>query len=331
MQETIEIISGMFLLLLFAFTTNAADPIIGGYGDFRYQYMPDKCVMPAGSAVQNSHGLAVDADKNIYLTYQPVNGKDTNCLVRWAPDGTNGTFLNGGGTALSSGTPHGLKITTENGKVFLYHANNNQKLTKTTLEGDIIWQVTGPPGNNSKWNPYKPTWFAVPPGSKYVYMADGYGSCYVHVFTTDGKYTGITYGGRGKEHGKFETNHGITYDPRVDKLVVSDRENHRLEFFDFDVASPNTFTYSSTVTLEGITRICNIRMYPEQEGRAIVPDLTGPVAVLAKNNSVISIVNVSKLLGDQGHKHPHDAVFLPNGDMVVATWAPGRISYWKKL
>ena len=37
------------------------------------------------------------------------------------------------------------------------------------------------------------------------------------------------------------------------------------------------------------------------------------------------------LIGDLGHKNPHDAVFLANGDMVVATYSPGRISYWKKI
>lgn len=71
---------------------------------------------------------------------------------------------------------------------------------------------------------------------------------------------------------------------------------------------------------------CNIRMYPEQEGIAIVPDLAGPVAVMNNANEVVSVVNVSVLLAEQQHKHPHDAIFLPNGDMVVATWAPGRIS-----
>jgi hypothetical protein len=74
-----------------------------------------------------------------------------------------------------------------------------------------------------------------------------------------------------------------------------------------------------------------IDRYPEQDGRAIVPDLAGPVAVLDNKNEVISVVNVSVLLAAEQHKHPHDAIFLPNGDMVVACWAPGRISYWKLL
>ena len=76
---------------------------------------------------------------------------------------------------------------------------------------------------------------------------------------------------------------------------------------------------------------CNLRSYPEHDGRAIVPDLSGAVAVLDANNSVISVVNVSGLLAEWSHDHPHDAIFLPSGDMVVATWNPGRLSYWRKL
>ena len=37
---------------------------------------------------------------------------------------------------------------------------------------------------------------------------------------------------------------------------------------------------------------------------------------------VVSVVNVSVLLAAEQHNHPHDAIFLPNGDMLVATWYP---------
>ena len=84
-------------------------------------------------------------------------------------------------------------------------------------------------------------------------------------------------------------------------------------------------------TMGAGTLPCNVRIYPNHEGRAIMPDLAGPVAVLDASNTVVSVVNVSVLLAAEQHKHPHDAIFLPNGDMVVATWAPGRVSYWKRL
>ena len=97
----------------FASSTTAA-PIIGGSGKFKYQYMPDLVKAPAGAAFVNCHGLSVDADENIILTYSN-DGKDPHCLAKWKPDGTGGEFLAGAGNSpgLCSGTPHGLKITTE--------------------------------------------------------------------------------------------------------------------------------------------------------------------------------------------------------------------------
>ena len=62
-----------------------------------------------------------------------------------------------------------------------------------------------------------------------------------------------------------------------------------------------------------------------------VDDRDDDARAAAARGGVVSIVNVSVLLEADQHKHPHDAILLPNGDMVVATWAPGRISYWKKL
>ena len=44
-----------------------------------------------------------------------------------------------------------------------YHANNVQKLTKTKLDGTIVWQKQGFFGQDEKL-PYRPTWFATPPG-----------------------------------------------------------------------------------------------------------------------------------------------------------------------
>jgi len=64
---------------------------------------------------------------------------------------------------------------------------------------------------------------------------------------------------------------------------------------------------------------------------AAVPDLAGPVAILNQDNDIVSVVNVAGLLGHLGHLHPHDAQILSNGDLIVATWNPGRLSYWKKL
>jgi len=46
---------------------------------------------------------------------------------------------------------------------------------------------------------------------------------------------------------------------------------------------------------------------------------------------MVANINVNALLGDKGFNHPHDAIFLTNGDFVVATWNPGRTGYFKKI
>lgn len=320
-------------LLIFAprAITSRANPIISGEGKFRYQYMPERLQFPEGLYPNNDHGLILDDKNNIILTYEPF-ANDSHCMVAWNPDGTGGVSF-GPGPELCTGVPHGLRIAHEGNEIFLYHANNAATLHKTKLDGTLVWTVKGAPRNETKFVPYKPTWFAAPPGSPFVFMADGYGSNYVHVFSTGGKYTGHSFGGRGTEHGKFQTCHSINYDPRTNQLVVSDRENHRHQWFDFDPLNPGKFVFShaaNTTTSGPSSRPCNMR-FKHGNGYSIVPDLVGPVGILDERNNLVSTIHVGKLLGHLGHLHPHDALFLENGDIVVATWNPGRISYWKHL
>jgi hypothetical protein len=54
---------------VFASADGGAAPIIGGSGKFKYQYMPELLKAPAGAAFVNCHGLSIDADENILLTY----------------------------------------------------------------------------------------------------------------------------------------------------------------------------------------------------------------------------------------------------------------------
>ena len=305
-------------------------PIIGGYGDFIFQYEPSRLVMPAGTSLNNAHGLVVDPLTNeIILTYEPNHDTDTHCMVRFKPDGTDGVTI-GDGTGLCEGTPHGLRLSAEGSDLYLYHANNDATLHKTTLDGKLLWTVKGAPTIDPAFQPNKPTWFAAPPGSKFVYMADGYGSNYVHSYTHDGVYANYSFGGRGTDFGKFQTCHCINYDARVGKIIVTDRENHRHQYFDLNPTGGPQLTFSSVFTTPGLDRPCTHHVAPDGV-HAVVPALEGPVGILDSTNALVSLVNVSGLLGNLGHLHPHDAIMLPSGDLVVATWAPGRLSYWRKL
>lgn len=163
-------------------------------------------------------------------------------------------------------------------------------------------------------------------------MTDGYGNGQIHVYKKNGRHTGIIVGGEGDatQHGKFNTPHSISWDPRRRQMVVSDRANHRLEYFEIDKKNASVFKYKSTTTYKNgkdyMGTACNARFLTDRD-MMIVPTLEGYVFIFDKDNNMVSQINVFGLLGT-GYDHPHDAIFLPNGDFVVATWNPGRIAYF---
>ena len=295
-------------------------PIISGSGAFRYQYVPEKLVLPPEVKMRHGHGLCRDDDGHIYFTYEPEKVEaSTRALVRFESDGT-GPVLLGGDNALAQGVPHGLNIQVDKaGQPHLYHANNAATVHKTTLTGEIEWTQKWPPQMGN----YKPTDAVVPPGSDRVLVADGYGSSMIHALKDkDGVYDGKSWGGLGREHGELNCPHGITYDPRRKLLLTADRGNKRLEYFTLNGL------YHSTVTAPEITAPCNADVWGDY---VLVPDLDGPLTILYQDNKVISVVQLGQLLGAHGFKHPHDAIWLANGDIVACTWNPGRICYWRRL
>ncbi len=295
-------------------------PIVSGSGEFKYEYVPDKLVLPPEVKMKNGHGLCLDTAGNIYFTFEPEKVENqTRSLVRFAPDGTSATLL-GADNALAHGVPHGLNIyINEKGEAVLYHANNEATVHKTTLDGQILW--------TQKWSPqmgnYKPTDAVSPPGGERVVVADGYGSSMIHVLkAADGVYAGKSWGGLGAAHGELNCPHGITYDPRRKLLLTADRGNKRLEYFTL------AGFYHSTIEAKEITAPCNADIRGDH---VLVPDLNGPLVILDKDNQVVSVIEVGKLMGAHGFRHPHDAVWLANGDIAVCTWNPGRLGYWRKL
>jgi hypothetical protein len=226
----------------------------------------------------------------------------------------------GTNNALAFGAPHGLSFHLEqDGHAVLYHANNQATVHKTTLEGDILWTQKWP----SQMGNYKPTDVVAVPGSDRVLVADGYGSSMIHALrAADGVYAGKSWGGLGPSHGELNCPHGITYDPRRKLILTADRGNKRLEYFELNGR------YHSTIQVKELSAPCTADI---QGDFLLVPDLDGPVVILDRDNQAVSVIEVGKLLGAQGFKHPHDAIWLANGDIAVCTWNPGRLGYWRKL
>ncbi|MGD0537699.1 MAG: hypothetical protein ABSC03_08645 [Verrucomicrobiota bacterium] len=295
-------------------------PIISGAGEFRYEYVPARLKLPPEVKMKNGHGLCRDTAGNIFFTFEPEAVEpDTRCLVRFNPDGTHPVLL-GHDNALAQGVPHGLNIhIAPDGKAVLYHANNDATVHKTTLDGQVLW--------TQKWSAqmghYKPTDAVVPPERERVVVADGYGSSMIHELNpADGIYAGKSWGGLGAAHGELNCPHGITYDPRRKLLLTADRGNKRLEYCTVNGS------YHSTIEAKEITAPCNADIWGDH---VLVPDLNGPLVILDKDNRVVSVIEAGKLLGAHGFAHPHDAIWLANGDIAACFWNPGRIAYWRRL
>jgi hypothetical protein len=342
-------------------TPSSSGVLISGYGDHRWVYEPSFLPVPQNASIEHAHGIVIIEEEKgsnnnftIIITYKD-NVDDTKCLLKWTDDIAKEGIFVGPSTSnkLCKGIPHGLigaaeikagddGDNTDHYKIVLYHANNEKVLHKTTTDGDILWSVEGDitegDGHYNKYNrenpSYRPTWFASQPNSPYIHLADGYGSSKIYVLNKyHGNYTGYSFGGIGTQHGKFQTCHSITYDDRYNQMVVCDRENHRLEYYNVDPYDPSVFDYSHTTSFYPLLqRPCNIRIRKDN-GYAIVPFLEGSVGILNEKNDLVSLINITDTLGRYGFLHPHDAHFVPGteDDFIVVFWNPGRIGYFRRV
>ena len=339
------------------------DKIISGTSPWKYQYIPLQLPLHVKDNIQNGHGLTKDLNGNIYFTYQPINISDsTQVLVKFYYDSAKKSMVATalGSTDLSQGVPHGLQYefddddATTAKEEYLYHANNQQTIFKTDLLGNIIWKSNFSDWVDTKPNfwPFKPTDCIVIPKTDILLVADGYGSSFVHsINKTTGEYIeGKSFGGKGNTTSdpiRFNTPHGIKIDVEKELIIISDRSNNRIVWVDYD------FKYVRSKTLhEGLALPCNEHLHYEKstdEYVSIVPSLgdsyqqmyNGSVGIYNQrgDGELLSVIEVAKLLGKEGHQHPHDAIFLENGDAIICCWsgpadygpAKGTVSYWKKL
>lgn len=305
-----------------------------GEGEHTYESVPDWCKMPPGREfVGSTHGGVVeDKDGNIYFS---MDGGGEGLLV-YKPDGT---FIKSIGGEKLTGI-HGMCINDEGGEQFIYAAHvKTREAHKLKLDGTVVWTIgfdkIKESGKYEKLEQFNPTSVAVGPDGR-VYIADGYGQNWVHVFDKDQKYV-KSFGGPGKEPGKFATCHGIGLDKRGEKpmLLVCDRENRRLQYFDLD----GNFV---RVAAENLRRPCSLSFRGDN---VAVAELEARVTILDKENREIAH------LGDNPEKAqwanfnvppadwkpgiftaPHGVSFDHNGDVYVMDWnKSGRLSKFKHI
>jgi hypothetical protein len=247
---------------------------------------------------------------------------------------------------------HGIDIRNDGGEEFLYLAITTTKppdgskqrpglVTKTTLKGEKVWELGYPRESNLYEAPekYSPTNLAFAPDGGF-YIADGYGSNYIHQYDRAAKYV-RSFGGTGDEPGKFKTPHGIWLDNRPSReplLVVADRANARLQYLSLDgkpLSIVGNVSFPAHFDIQGST--------------LLIPDLHARVTLFDKDNNVAVHLGYDPKWTEQvleGFKmreqperwengkfiHPHDACFDPQGNIYVVEWVnTGRITFLKKV
>lgn len=327
--------------LLLARKTDPQEVIVGS-GEYRYACEHDWGKLPTGHEYGGaSHGVAIDSSGLIYVTHHGSPGS----IFVFDPEGRFVRALGQQFMERNRGVGHGIDIRREGSEEFIYLSpdNNTFGFAKLNLKGELVWQKdrdTIAKDSGRYEDPkarFRATNLSFAPDGGY-YLGDGYGSGFIHRYDKNDQYLS-SFGGTGTEHGKFRTPHGQWLDARdgSPKVVICDRANKRLEYFDLDGK------YLST--LEGFLFPADIDIRGDL---MLVPDLHCRITLLNRDNAVVAQLGDDeawrqKVLNDKLRSrrdtwqpgkfvHPHDACFDQHGNIFVAEWVvTGRVTRLRKL
>ena len=316
-------------------------PVLTGNGQWTYEVVPGWGQLPEGMELGPTHGtVLVDRDGTVYF----CTNSEASVIV-WKEDGS---FLKA--IAPECQGFHAMDLREEDGRTVIYGAQNNgygnkvrkekglepypHRVCKIDTDGRMLLTIP-----NEKTAEVPKGWGGLtavtvaPDGS--IFAAMGYGSNLIHKFDAEGRLI-KSFGGHGKEDGKFRTCHGLTIDTRFGepRLLVADRENGRLVHFDLE--GKFIATHASH-----LRRPCSFSWHGEHlgvaelAGRCVILDKTGtPLAFLGDQPDEAKRANFKVPSEDQVpglFTAPHGLGFAPNGDLYVQDWnIDGRVTKLRK-
>jgi len=274
-----------------------------GASPYVYDLAPDWARLPAGWVLGDVGGVAVDAADNVYVFHRgqhPLIVFDRHGEVRdsWG----DGVF----------NRPHGVDVGPD-GSLYLTD-DGDHTVRKCAPDGTVLLEigVPGAPAPAMSGAPFnRCTHTALSPDGE-IYVSDGYANARVHKFTARGELM-FSWGSPGDGPGQFNLPHNICTDPGG-RVVVADRENHRIQVFDSLGRLLDTW--------HGVRRPCALCRARGVEGRIFVGELGhGPsgtparVSVLGPEGEVLA--RLGDRIGPTQFRAPHGIAVDKRGDLYV--------------
>ena len=191
------------------------------FGQLPYTVDPNWPRLPAGWNLQETPGVAVDANDHVYVFH-----RGEHPIIELTPDGRvvrswgEGMFIR----------PHAIRIDPQ-GAIWAVD-NDTHQVLKMDPSGRVR-MVMGRKGQSGEGPDLfnRPTDVAFAEDGSF-YVSDGYGNSRVAKFSADGRFI-TAWGRKGDAPGQFDLPHAVVVGPNG-LVYVGDRENHRLQVFDAD-------------------------------------------------------------------------------------------------
>ena len=269
-----------------------------------YVAVPNPLTLPAGVTMGAAASVAFDSNGHLF-----VLNRGPQPLAEFDP---NGQFIRAFGESLFVRT-HGFRIDRDRN---LWVTDVGAHIVvKLDRQGQVLMTI-GTKGEAGEWNEAaqsrrlnEPNDVVIAPNGD-VFIAQGHtpgekGDPRVLRFDKTGKFI-HSWGGKGKEPGRFDVAHGIAIDAKG-LLWVTDRENQRIQIFSTDGKFVRELKYAGLPCGLDIGR----------EAIYMVNGFAGQVLKMDLNGSVVAAVGKpGKGVGEFGEAH--FIAVSPKGELWVA-------------
>jgi peptidylamidoglycolate lyase len=300
-----------------------------GHGKFRYKIVKNWGVENlVKTPVNDCHEMVQDSKKRlIFCTTETKN----NIIIL----DKKGKLINSWGHDFPGA--HGLTLHNANGEEFLFLTDTEKKeVYKTTLDGKILLTLKYPfeseVYNDPAKVPFVPTETAIAAPNGDIYVADGYGSSYILVYDSNGKFKNI-FAGKSKEgEEKLSCAHGVcidTRDPDNPKVIATSRNECGFKYYTMDGKFIESIYYKGSFVCRPVIKGENLFFpviwseFEEGSTNAAWKSRTGYFLVFDKNNKLISAPGVDAIEYEDGKvKHMHQStkvkgIFMHCHDLCV--------------